>query len=315
MIWICRRPGFWSAVRLALLSAPAGPAPTTKTSHLSRIGTWHSSQFLSVWLFLKWVELEETWYTCLGTVSVSISLGTFTVVHCSEKHVATLGISWASAGHLLRHLLRHLRLHTINSVATSRRYDLCVFFCHSPNGTANTSIPAPDVEVPRCGGPALSHGPWKRKTWHLHGRFYRMEIKKHQTFWNAKAPKLLWWNLHDLVRCSCAQKDDLIWPVSDLSVTCQVTCPSWSGPGSFILPAAHMALQLGPIWSTGLTLPGPPATSTMLAQYSTHLHTTIGFSIDINYYQLITVDLNWIKPVKVRSGLAVHIIFCPQKYC
>lgn len=128
MIWICRRPGFWSAVRLALLSAPAGPAPTTKTSHLSRIGTWHSSQFLSVWLFLKWVELEETWYTCLGTVSVSISLGTFTVVHCSEKHVATLGISWASAGHLLRHLLRHLRLHTINSVATSRRYDLCVFF-------------------------------------------------------------------------------------------------------------------------------------------------------------------------------------------
>lgn len=53
-----------------------------------------------------------------------------------------------------------------------------------------------------------------------------------------------------------------------------------------------MALQLGPIWSTGLTLPGPPATSTMLAQYSTHLHTTIGFSIDINYYQLITVDLN-----------------------
>ena len=116
-----------------------------------------------------------------------------------------------------------------------------------------------------------------------------------------------------MILCDVRVHRKMTW--YDLSVTCQVTCPSWSGPGSFILPAAHMALQLGPIWSTGLTLPGPPATSTMLAQYSTHLHTTIGFSIDINYYQLITVDLNWIKPVKVRSGLAVHIIFCPQKYC
>ena len=286
MILICRRPGFWSAVRLALLSAPAGPAPTTKTSHLSRIGTWHSSQFLSVWLFLKWVELEETWYTCLGTVSVSISLGTFTVVHCSEKHVATLGISWASAGHLLRHLLRHLRLHTINSVATSRRYDLCVFFCHSPNGTANTSIPAPDVEVPRCGGPALSHGPWKRKTWHLHGRFYRMEIKKHQTFWNAKAPKLLWWNLHDLVRCSCAQKDDLIWPVSDLSGDLSKLKRTWQlhPPG-----CAHGS-------SIGSDLEhqtDAPRTTCDKHNARTILHTSPHHYWILDWYQLLSTDHGW----------------------